>query len=512
MNKTIIVLFIFISLGLLTYYVAYENGYITNITLNDNITPTPIPVKMIEKKSIFVAVSDFKNLKSHYTYGEILDSELITLEEYSNYLPESIISKSVFVQKEDLKTEIESGKIAILKPEDVNADQKTLFIDDQLVWKKNFDISKYPLSYTYEIVEGEDDPLTFKSESIYSFFAGGEIIPARAVDRLGLNVFNNYTYLFDFFEEDLNNAVLNIALLENSLLGDPKPCTGCVMFTGDDQVAKGLADTGFNFLSTAGNHAGDAGQKAYGNTIDLLKQNNIAFTGTGKTQDDLLTPAIATVNNRVVGMLAADDIAYFFWGKNTNDNTYGTNSFAKVSNGITSIDKERVALIRDIKIKYNIDYLIIYMSWGIEYTNKPTTHQQNLAKELIDNGADLIIGSHPHWVQSIDFYNNVPIIYSMGNFIFDQTHTLPTRQGMNINFYYYQDKLVFMELMPHQVCGYHQTKNNLTQKYLNQEISKESVYEFDEIQGCVYWQPKKLKNNHPGYEQILKRVFEYSKI
>ena len=96
-----------------------------------------------------------------------------------------------------------------------------------------------------------------------------------------MNKYNDYTYLFDSFRKDIENADLSIGLLENSLLGDPEPCKGCMSFRGDDQVAIGLAEVGFDFLSTAGNHAGDAGQNAYQNTVKLLDENSIQYTGTG---------------------------------------------------------------------------------------------------------------------------------------------------------------------------------------------------------------------------------------
>jgi hypothetical protein len=150
------------------------------------------------------------------------------------------------------------------------------------------------------------------------------------------------------------------------------------------------------------------------------------------------------------------------------------------------------------------------MSWGVEYTNKATNFQRELAHALIDNSVDLVIGSHPHWVQNIEFYNDKPIIYSLGNFIFDQNHSDPTRQGMNAMLYYYDGQLKSIELEPHLSCGPFISTNNITTAYLNGEITMEDLMQSDERKGCVYFQPLKLPQDSPVYQQIWDRTMQYS--
>ena len=67
--------------------------------------------------------------------------------------------------------------------------------------------------------------------------------------------------------------------------------------------------------------------------------------------------------------------------------------------------------------------IIAYMHFGNEYSNSPNENQEKIAHELIDYGADIVIGSHPHVTQGIEMYNGKPIFYSLGNFIFDQSNT-----------------------------------------------------------------------------------------
>lgn len=494
--KKLLTIFLLLIVTGLVYY-----GY---STVSNNSTSDSDLTEPISDIQYFVAVSKFTNTKTNYSLEEIKAAELITT--YNNFE----LLKNNFdvytILEENLIERLDKGAIAILRPEEVKPQYKTLIINNINFWESNFDSTNYPLKVEVQNYEPQDGEK-------YYFFAGGEIIPTRAVDRLGLNIHNNYTYLFDFFKEDIQNAEIAIALLENALNGDPKPCQGCMLFESDDRVGQGLKDVGFDFLSLAGNHAGDAGQNAMKNTIKILDELGILHTGsTTGNYNESLKPIIKEIDGYKVGMLSADDVAFYYWYGGNPDKYYTTNFSNYDGNGILNIDNSQVEKIKIIKEENNIDYLIVYMSWGVEYTNNPTKHQISLAHKLIENGADLIIASHPHWVQSIEFYNNTPIIYSMGNFIFDQTHTLPTRQAFVTKLHYWDKNLKSIELIPLQTCGYHQTSNDLAKKYLNSEISLDDVYASEDDKGCVHWQPKKLKEEHPSYKQILERVFEYTSV
>lgn len=474
-----------------------------------------------ESTIYFVPVSKFTNTKTNYTQTELKSKNIITLSTYNkDSLPEDY--NYTFVDDiTEVNTALSKGEVAFLLPQDVSPKYKTLAVDSYYFWNKNLDLDKYPLAKTVEVSEALG---VIDRDKISNIYSTGEIIPARAVDRLGLNKYNDYTYLFDYFKDDLKNANISMAMLENSLLGDPEPCTGCMVFRGDDKVAKGIADVGFDMFTTAGNHAGDAGQDGYPNTIKLFNENKVEYSGTGNASDSYPHIAIKELNGMKVGLIGADDIASYYWlsnwyKKNTEDTNYknpisgyGTYYFSTTDGGYLHTDEAKTKALAEIKKHYEIDYMIVFLSWGIEYTNYPTEHQKDLGKSLIDNGANLIIASHPHWVQSIDFYKDVPIIYSMGNFIFDQTHTLETRQGMNVSLTYYGNDLKSIELIPHQTCGYHQTNNDLTPKLLSGELTLDQLYDTPESQGCVYWQPKKLKESSPSYKQILERVFQYTDI
>jgi poly-gamma-glutamate synthesis protein (capsule biosynthesis protein) len=103
-------------------------------------------------------------------------------------------------------------------------------------------------------------------------------------------------------------------------------------------------------------------------------------------------------------------------------------------------------LIRDSKSK--VDVLIVMVHWGIEYMPEPSATQKEIAHSLIDNGADVVVGNHPHWVQGYDTIDGKPIFYSLGNFVFDQAWSEETKSGLAIRLTYEETKLKKIEEMP----------------------------------------------------------------
>lgn len=467
-------------------------------------SPTEIPIKTVTH--FYAPVVKFTDSRSDISLGEIKSSELVTISENVDIFLDGY--QADVVSSDTLGFELEFGKIAILQIDQITPNFKTLAVDGYDLWDENVDLEKYPLTFTQKIPGETGSEINFTKDEISTIFTGGEIIPARAVDRLGLNVHNNYTYLFDFVRQDIEDADLAIAQLENPLMGDPTPCTGCTVFVGDEKNAKGFSEVGFDILAFSGNHAGDGGQKAYEPTIKALTDAGLKYTGVGKGVDEQMKPALFDINGKVIGMISADDVSYFYWS--SDKSVYGVNTFSSASNGVLNINMDKVKMIETIKQENKIDYLIIYESWGVEYTNKANSHQVELAHAFIDNGVDLVVASHPHWVQNIEFYKGKPIFYALGNFIFDQTHTLPTRQSVVANLNYYQGELRNIEIIPLQICGYHQTKNDLTTEYLAGGLTLEQLQNTTESEGCVWWQPRKLTKDSEEYKQIIDRLFEFS--
>ena len=93
--------------------------------------------------------------------------------------------------------------------------------------------------------------------------------------------------------------------------------------------------------------------------------------------------------------------------------------------------------------------VIVFPHWGIEYTFGPSPLQKRLGHLMIDSGADIVIGNHPHWVQSVEIYKGKPIWYSLGNFTFDQSWSEPTLEGVTLELTFRGSTLVQAWMNPH---------------------------------------------------------------
>ena len=113
----------------------------------------------------------------------------------------------------------------------------------------------------------------------------------------------------------------------------------------------------------------------------------------------------------------------------------------------------------DIKAaKVQADVVFVYYHWGTEYTHLANNDQRTVAHRAVDAGADLILGTHPHWVQGVEWYNGKLITYSLGNFVFDQEWSTETKQGTILSATFSGKNLVAASLKPYQIEGYYQPR------------------------------------------------------
>ena len=195
---------------------------------------------------------------------------------------------------------------------------------------------------------------------------------------------------------------------EESIIGGPSyKISGYPTFNAPDAVGDDLIDTGFNIVGLANNHAYDKGMKAILYSNQYWKEKNVITAGTYSSQEERDSIKIYEKNGIKYAFLAYTTSLN---GNNLpTDNEYLVNIY---SNEQARFDIE--------KIKNQVDVIIVAMHWGDEYTNVPTNSQKEIASYLSSLGVNLIIGTHPHVVQPIQYVGNTLVIYSLGNFISNQ--------------------------------------------------------------------------------------------
>jgi hypothetical protein len=168
-----------------------------------------------------------------------------------------------------------------------------------------------------------------------------------------------------------------------------------------------MNEIGVDIVTLANNHSLDYGTDALVDTCTALDGAGIKYVGAGPDMNRAKQLEKIDVNGKAIGFLAASRVyPEANWVANSK------------KPGMVSGYDPTILLEEIKKAKESCDYLVVYVHWGVERDEKPQEYQRVLGKQIIDAGADLVIGSHPHVLQGIEYYNGKPICYSLGNFIF----------------------------------------------------------------------------------------------
>lgn len=271
---------------------------------------------------------------------------------------------------------------------------------------------------------------------IFTLVATGDVGLVRDVNFQMVKR-NDFSYPFEKTAAVLKEADLTLINLEGPLISNCPLTHQGMVFCGDARGVEGLVSAGVDLANLVNNHGLDYGQKGLLETVEVLTQNSLAPVVPEGT-------AVKEVRGRKFAFLGFEDIN------------------RKIE--IEEMEKQ----IKQAKVSAEV--VIVSFHWGREYTAFPTQRQKDLAHLAIDSGADLIIGHHPHWIQSIEIYKERLIVYSHGNFIFDQLWSQKTREGVIGEYTFYEDKLIEARFLPIFI-------NDTYQPYLLEGEEKERVLE-----------------------------------
>jgi poly-gamma-glutamate capsule biosynthesis protein CapA/YwtB (metallophosphatase superfamily) len=233
-----------------------------------------------------------------------------------------------------------------------------------------------------------------KTNQPITLVAVGDIMLGRVVNSQ-MRQKNDFLFPFVKTADYLKTADITFGNLESPFSENCPTITTGMTFCADYKAIEGLKYAGFDVLNLANNHVLNYGKEGLNQTLALLNQNKIVPV----YQD----PQVITIKNSRIGFLGF--------------NLLLDNNEDKILKGV-----------QDLKTK--ADIVIVSLHWGNEYQTQPPQSQINLAHKIIDSGADLIIGHHPHVIQPTETYKGKLILYSLGNFVFDQPWSEPTKKGL----------------------------------------------------------------------------------
>ena len=178
-------------------------------------------------------------------------------------------------------------------------------------------------------------------------------------------------------------------------------------FRGKPAYVKALESAGIDMVSLANNHVLDYGKTALLDTMKHLDDAGILYAGAGQNEDAANMPVFIDKEAVSLAVLCSSHVIPFVhWhaGKNKP--------------GVASAYDPARLISEVASASEKADIVLVYLHWGKEMKSQPVQYQKNIARMLIDAGADLVIGSHPHIIQGLEFYKGKLIAYSLGNLVF----------------------------------------------------------------------------------------------
>ncbi len=244
---------------------------------------------------------------------------------------------------------------------------------------------------------------------VVNMLFGGDVMLDRTVrtaaQRLGVSYFTDKIHRI-FWAQDINMINIEGPITDNiSVSNVSMDNPNHFKFTFSKEQTKEFCDINrINMVSIGNNHILNFGRDGLKQTQEFLDENNIDYVGV--PAEDVKNIVYKNINDRKVAFIAYNDFAP------------------------PSLEKT-IELVE--QAKQNSDFTVVYPHWGQEYNKKMTKKQRDTAHSLIDAGADLILGAHPHVIEPIEIYKNKVIFYSLGNFVFDQYFSNDVRERLLLN-------------------------------------------------------------------------------
>ena len=248
-----------------------------------------------------------------------------------------------------------------------------------------------------------------------SFCAAGDVMLDRGVRKRIEE--NGLGYIFEKTGGFIKTRNLSFCNLECPVSQRGTRKNGGYAFRADPGFLEAVKTTGFNIVSVANNHMLDFGADALRDTLSNLDNDNIAYAGAGINREEARKPRFVEVNGVKIALLADLDMPMIV--AEVPGNTLAPQMSQR--RGLLEMQKDI------IEAKKQADVVLVSFHWGYEYTNYPLKDVTKLAKACVDAGADMVLGHHPHVMQGIEVYKGKPILYSMGNFVFDQFREMTSR-------------------------------------------------------------------------------------
>jgi poly-gamma-glutamate capsule biosynthesis protein CapA/YwtB (metallophosphatase superfamily) len=272
----------------------------------------------------------------------------------------------------------------------------------------------------------------------------GDVMLGRRVGA-AMSRARDFAAPFRHVADRLARADLTVGTLECTLSRAGPAQQGGDSFGADPRAVEGLRLAGFDLLSLADNHAGDFGPTALVETVQRVRDAGIVPVGAGADEREARTPGVVERNGVRFGFLAFNAI-----GETPPAGRAPGAIRLRMQPRLGSLNEDDLERFRtDVRaLRPLVDVLVVLPHWGGQYTTRLHPDQPAVAQALVDAGADLVVGSHPHWVQGMELQDGRPVAYSLGNFVFDMDFSRRTQEGAVLELVFWGSALQAAEIAP----------------------------------------------------------------
>ena len=277
-----------------------------------------------------------------------------------------------------------------------------------------------------EIIAGEKEETKEPEEKTYKLsmvMVGDNLIHSSIYNEAHRNAnYDGYDFkpMITMIKEKVSGYDLAYYNQETILGGSELGLSDYPAFNSPYEAGDAMIDAGFNMVSLATNHTIDRGESAVRNSCEYwAQQQGILYAGSYCSEEERNEVKVMEMNSITYSMLS-----YTYGtngipvpsGKDYLVNVWPTNGYSPDTDSAyqayKEIVKEDVERVRD-----KVDVLMVAMHWGVEYTHTPTAYQVDMAEYLASLDVDVIIGTHPHVIQPVEYIDDTLVFYSLGNFI-----------------------------------------------------------------------------------------------
>lgn len=346
-------------------------------------------------------------------------------------------------------------------------------------------------SFIYANKNNKKVKLNYSDNNVAQFTFVGDIMLGRSIKTK--SELNNYEGIFKDVSYLWKDSQYVSGNVESALLDNPeefKKSDKEIHLYAETKVANLLKNNGFTMANLSNNHLGDFGREGVLSTINAVKMAGLNYVGAGENINDAATYDIQDVNGIKVATIGISDIVPKDFSANRTQAGILSTMYPSYNRLVYEASQEA-------------DLVVVNLHWGIEYGVDETEEQEKIAKALIDAGADVIIGSHPHVLQPIQTYKDGIIFYSMGNFVFDQGWSR-TKDSMVLNYYINENGEGTFEVVPVRIKnGYPvATTNKFYQKRIFSTLTKNLDKSKFEVTGDTLILKNIIKTNITKSENI----------